>query len=284
MTSTVSKSINYQNGKWYVKEVLPLEDVIKNLATNPTFRLETISSLPKMSFVAALAKNSESAYNTYGVIKVESQLLDQSDYWDTKIWVFAGSGNPESDALIWAVLSEESPDSQFIVDFGDIANILRICEQAARPVAMSKEYSKCIPEMLKSKIEILNIRQLHGEGQFQAPIILISVNFFDIGSIIDIEIDISNGTFLIKDTHRSLMGMGDETNQLFPKHKRILPLPIKWLGKREILMGANSNPNSIVSSLRISEFLGDNKQWSNPELISDALSELEKELLRLGTL
>lgn len=277
----MSKSLEYNDDKWYFSEVVPLEHVIKNMATNQTFKLETVSALPKISFIARFKNLPMSAINTYKQIKVESQLSSDHKYWETKIWVFTGSQNPELDPLTIAVLSEESPDAQFMIDFSDISNVLALSQHAAEAVALRKVYSKCVPQALRSRIEISSIKQARRNNEFKFPTILISLDLIGKESIIDIEIDISNGTFLLHNINLDSKIQNIEHSPLLIKQNEILPLPPKWRAKRESLMGANSNPDSLAVGLRISEFLGDNDQWCNPELITDALSKLEKELIRL---
>jgi hypothetical protein len=269
----MSKSIEQNDGIWYIKETLPLEEVIKNLSTNSTFRLETISGLPKLSFVSVLPLSQKFAYSEYRLLKVECQLSRDSIYWEIKLWVYNGSADLEISSLASLVLSANTPDAQFMIGFSEIDNILKLSEMAAYTAILSKRFSSIIPAKLQPILKIVNIEKISNEGGNEFPKIIIETSFSDPKMAVIIELDISNGVLNIE---------GMPQNLCSPGSLNLLELPPAWLAKRESLLGANSNPNSITASLRLAEFLEDNKQWSSQELIEDALLSLNNIVEKLS--
>lgn len=262
----MAKKIEESNGAWYVTETLPLESIIKNLSDNPTFKLETVDSKPKISFNLQIPQNSNletMGYNEYHMIHVVSQLSSNSTYWGTRIWVMSDSFDVALNELAIAVVESQNPDVYRINHFNEIVDIVKIAKYYGGLAALEKKYGTVYKDKLDSEYELKSISRANDPNK-SAPVILVKGTFAE-KVFITISADIFTGTveisYRLKDRRES--------------EEAIVPLPGLWAEKRSALLGSNSDPNSVANSLRIAMFLDDNKAWSSPELLGDLLETLD---------
>lgn len=262
----MSRRLENNNGEWYLTETLPLESVIKNLADNPTFKLETVESRPKISFNVPLPKYIDSevlGYNEYQTVRVVSQLSANHSYWSTKIWLFNQSDDNNLNELAVSVLESENPDIYHINEFSEIVDILAFARKSALHAAVHKKYYAYYPKNIESKF-ILNSVSRANDKDKSAPLIILR-GVYDTDISIQIKIDIFEGKILTLYQYNDRQAEHEDS------------LPYLWARTRKSLMGSNSDPNSVANSLRLAMFLDNSQSWSEPELICDALKILVEE-------
>lgn len=258
------KRLEESDGNWYVTETLPLEEVISNLSNNPTFKLETLDSKPKISFNLNLNNYSNAealGFNEYRIVRIITQLSSNDTYWATRMWVTADTGDAALNQLALEIVEKESPDIYRISNFNEIVDIVKIAKHYGSLAAIKKKYGKLYEETLEGEFQMNSISR-QSEPEETAPLIYLR-GTYDEDTSIAIRVNIFEGDISIKYKHKN--------NELIERPD----FPIKWSTTRGRLLGSNSDPNSIANSLRIANFLDDRKAWSEDSLVLELISLLD---------
>ena len=262
--SIAMKRLEESDGNWYVTETLPLEEVISNLSDNPTFKLETLDSKPKISFNINLSNYSNTeahGFNEYKVVRVITQLSSNDTFWATRMWVTADTGDAVLNQLALEVVEKEAPDIYRISGFSEIVDIVKIAKHYGTLAAIKKKYGKLYVDVLEGGFQMNSISR-QSEPEENAPLIYLRGTYGEDVSIA-IRVNIFEGSVSVKYKHKN--------QELIERPD----LPRKWHNIREKLLGSNSDPNSIANSLRLANFLDDRKAWSESSLISELISLLD---------